>query len=140
MGSKFNGYFSPGLLSLQIQLKTLFEGVGGDKTIELLDSLSNLNKSEQNILLEMFKKATDKVLNGPHRLTSPNDDELKAFEDGLYNDLVNSFQEAANHAPLAKRLEVVDGGKEKRSAKKSPARLTRKLSLAKSSNSKQLIN
>lgn len=109
---KTTGSFAHALTSLQLQLKTLLEGAGGDDAVQFLDNLSTLNPSEQKLVLKIFSAALDQIKAGGDRLMTAEDQVLKDFEDGLYNDILSSMREAANGgAPTRRRIRVLDGGK-----------------------------
>jgi hypothetical protein len=117
---KQEGLFSHSLLSLQLQLKTLLEGAGGDAAVNLLDNLSTLNPSEQKLALKAFSAAIDQLKAGKERLTTAEDQVLKDFEDGLYNDILTSMREAANGGtPVRRRIQVLDGGKSPQAERKT---------------------
>ncbi|MCB0332802.1 MAG: hypothetical protein KDD55_04835 [Bdellovibrionales bacterium] len=105
------GEFSRNFFSLQLQIQTLLESAGGEETCEFLDSLSELNKSEQGLVLKLFKRVVERLLAGNDRLVTAEDIELKNFEEGLYADIVNSLRHAAQAGGSSNSFEVVDGGK-----------------------------
>ncbi len=105
------GEFSRNLFSLQLQIQTLLESAGGEDASELLDALTELNKSEQGVVLKLFKRVVERVLAGNDRLMTAEDIELKNFEEGLYADIVNSLRHAAHAGGSSKSFEVVQGGK-----------------------------
>jgi hypothetical protein len=106
------GAFAHALTSLQLQLKTLLEGAGGDDAVQFLDNLSTLNPSEQKLVLKIFSAALDEIKAGGDRLVTAEDQVLKDFEDGLYNDILSSMREAANGgSPTRRRIRVLEGGK-----------------------------
>lgn len=102
--------FSASLLSLQLQLRTLFEDAGGDHAMELLDSLCKLNRVEQVKVLQSFSAVIGKILSGSVRLASAEDQHLKEFEDNLYKQLLEAF-EAPSAPTEPPKLEVIPGGK-----------------------------
>ena len=110
MPKKPQGLVSQSLFSLQLQLKTLLEGAGGEDSIEFLDSLSELTNSEQKIVLRVFNRVVEKIRTGDSRLNTEEDQELKAFEENLYNDIISSFEQTTT-ANGKLHLEVLDGGK-----------------------------
>ena len=111
MGGKYDGKFSSDFLSLQLQLKTLLEDVGGDDALRFLDCLSTLNPSERSLALKVFQSVIAKISNGTRRLETDGDKALKEFENNLYDDVLASMREAAL-AASSKRLEIVRGGKD----------------------------
>ncbi|MCB0311353.1 MAG: DotU family type IV/VI secretion system protein [Bdellovibrionales bacterium] len=111
MSGKNEGHFSGTLLSLQLQLKTLFEGAGGDQVVELLDALSELRLSEQAVLLEVFTAVANRVFRGEQRLETEGDLARQQFEDGLYAEILKAMREAAHPESSNAKLTVVDGGK-----------------------------
>lgn len=139
MSGKSDGTFSSNLLSLQLQLKTLLEGAGGDSALQFLDTLSSLNQSEQKIALALFTKVLEDLRSGEERLETAEDRVLKEFEEGLYKDILSSMREAANDSPTSRKIEVIEGGLTRKRPDKSPidlaeARRNRK------SKSKPLLN
>ncbi|MBN8549643.1 MAG: hypothetical protein J0M12_10040 [Deltaproteobacteria bacterium] len=119
MTDKRDGSFSANLLSLQLQLKTLLEGAGGDSAVQVLDLLSALNPSEQKIALRIFSRVLESVRAGEQRLVTAEDQVLKDFEEGLYRDILDSMREAANDNE-PRKIEVIDGGKTRRAASNGP--------------------
>lgn len=105
------GEFSANLFSLQLQIKHMLEGVGGDAAVELLDGLAKLSSSEQQVMLKVFTRVIEKITEGDKRLVSEIDKELDAFEECLYQDIVSGMEDASNaHAGLGGKLQVVSGG------------------------------
>lgn len=125
MSPKSDGTFSRSLLSLRLQFETLFEEVGGDRMLKFLDVLSTLSGSEQALILDSFTRVVERVADGETRLSSDKDNALKDFEDNLYKDILNSMKEAVGAPPINKRLEVVDGGKNRTATKKRPIDLAK---------------
>jgi hypothetical protein len=103
--SKKISLFSKNLLSLKIQLETLFEDVGGAETIDLLDSLSNLGENERAIALRMMTAICQKLAATPSSLTTA-EKKMKELEDLLVNDI---SQEIASK--FGNKLSLVHGGK-----------------------------
>lgn len=114
MGEKYKGSFSANILSLELQIKTLLEESGGDHAISLLDALSNLNKSEQDMAIKMFTRVINQVLAGDERLLTEDDKAAKDFEEKLYEELLSSMREAANSN---RKLRVLSGGRAQLSSK-----------------------
>lgn len=108
--SNDGGTFSQNLLSLHLQLRTLFDEAGGDSTVGFLDSLAHLSASEQKIALQAFRKVLERVAQGEIRFSTDSEKEAKKMEDSLYADIINAMQEAA-HPTRSGKLEVVIGGK-----------------------------
>lgn len=122
MSKDLTGSFSQGLFSLQLQLKGLFEGAGGDETVALLDSMSKLSTAEQAVILRIFRKVIDRVLSGEIRVSTRRDELMKELEETLYNDIIHSMKDAANSnatspSPIARKLEVMNGGRTPRKTK-----------------------
>lgn len=90
------GSFSSSLLSVQLQLSTLLDGIGGEAATKFLDSVSKLSGAEQELVLTALGRVVDKIVEGQDRLYSNDDVALKKFEEGLYNDLVAAINRAAN--------------------------------------------
>jgi hypothetical protein len=133
------GDFTKNLLSLQLQLKTLLEGVGGEDTAALLDAIAGLNKSERAVAIPLLARVIQRVASGENRLSSQEDKELKDFEDSLFNSIVEAFGNtaSANDLDLAKekeaKLAILPGGKtpSERVAIKKPIRIPALIDLAK---------
>lgn len=50
----FKGLFSTSVYCFQLQAKALFDDVGGDKALQLLDAISQLDELDREILLKSF--------------------------------------------------------------------------------------
>lgn len=100
--------FSNNLLALQMQIQTIMEESGGRNAITLLDAISQLGEEEQNIVLNYFTNVTKRLCNGDIRIKTQNDIDKSQFEDKLFSDLMQAFnqQNASQH-----RLELLQGGK-----------------------------
>lgn len=109
------GEFTRNLLSLQLQLQTLLEGVGGEGTASLLDGLAQLSDSERKRIIPILSRVVAKVLKGEKRLVSAEDLEMRDFEESLFQGIMASIGQSANEdvvpSNAEKRLEVVPGGK-----------------------------
>ena len=131
------GDFTKSLLSLQLQLQTLLEGVGGDHTASLLDNIARLSDTERATIIPLIAKVIAKVAGGDKRLLSANDEELKDFEDSLYESVLAALgNTAASAEPDRERnpkLAVVSGGKgeKERLAFKRPVRIPALIDLSK---------
>lgn len=121
MSQRTEGNFSNNLLSLQLQLKTLLDGAGGEDTIAFLDLLSNLYRSEQKASLALFSKVLRRIINGDKRFLAPQDQSAKKFEEELYRDILEAIQD--NREPESKRLSVVKGGRFLNRPEKAPISL-----------------
>ena len=116
--TKYDGVFSAGLFSLQLQLKNLLEGTGGDHALLLLDTLAKMSASEQKVALDVFTRVLERVAAGEQRLFTDGDLALKEFEDNLYNDIVSAMDEASKppslqtaKASTSGKFSVLDGGR-----------------------------
>ena len=103
------GKISSSLLSLQLQLKTILEEAGGEHALTFLDLLADLNRSEQALVLRSFSRTLRRVMLGEVRLSTMEDARRKEFEDGLYNQIVEAF-ENENKTETTGGLRVLDGG------------------------------
>jgi hypothetical protein len=109
------GDFTKSLLSLQMQLQTLLEGVGGQETAGLLDGLAQLSETERSVVIPKLTKKINEIVKSDKRLISDKDREMKEFEDTLFEGVM----EALTHEPRVKpttaetapKLAVVPGGK-----------------------------
>lgn len=114
MGRSQGGDFTRNFLSLQLQLQTLMEGVGGDGTASLLDNLAQLSESERSKIIPLLSRVVGRIAQGDKRLFSDDDRALKDFEDSLFESIVASLGHSANDdqvLPNKRKLEVVAGGK-----------------------------
>lgn len=133
-------HFSANFFSLQLQLKSLLEDIGGEAAISFLDKLSTLNKSEQKIMVRVFENVVERVRSGSVRVETNEDSNLKKFEENLYNDIVYEMQ-AAMVLPEPRKLEVVNGGKSpQKKAAKSPISLADRRKQRKDNAIKPLLN
>lgn len=139
------GDFTKSLLSLQLQLKTLLEGVGGEDTAALLDAMAQLTKSERTVVVPLLARVIQRIASGENRLSTHEDKELKDFEDSLFDSVLEAFGNtaAANETDLAKdreaKLAVVPGGKSPsdRVAIKKPIRVPALIDLSKERESRR---
>lgn len=109
------GDFTKNLLSLQLQLKTLLDGVGADSAATLLDGLSELSHAERAKIIPIFSRVLARIAGGEKRLLSNEDKMLKDFEDSLFDSVMTALGQSANDDELkqdsSSKLEVVRGGK-----------------------------
>ena len=137
------GDFTKNLLSLQMHLQTLLEGVGGEGTAGLLDGLAKLSETERSTLIPLITKVINKVIAGERRLLSDKDRELQAFEDSLYEGVLAALQDPANSNATKKeknpKLAVVPGGKSTRQVAhlKKPVRIPTLIDLTKARESRK---
>ena len=143
MNWSHGGDFTKSLLSLQLQLKTLLEGVGGDDTASLLDALGQLSDSERKLVVPLISKVIKRIASGDQRVISDEDKDMKEFEDSLFDSVLEAFGNTANEADLVKepdhKLAVVPGGKtpSDRVAYKKPIRVPALIDLAKERESRK---
>jgi hypothetical protein len=100
------GHFSQNLLSLKLQLNTLFEDIGGSHVTDLLDALSSLSESERNVALKLMTKVCDRLSSNENRSFTRSEEKMKELEDHLVDEIVREL-----HANPSK-LSLVHGGKE----------------------------
>lgn len=143
------GEFSKSLLGLQLQLQTLLEGVGGDATSGLLDSLAQLSETERRLLVPILTNVVKRVATETPRTLSDEERSLKDFENSLYESVLGAIggqvrPATAQDLDSRKRLAVVDGGKpvDGRSAGahspfKKPVRIPSTIDLAKARESRR---
>ncbi len=109
------GEFTRNLLSLQLQLQTLLEGVGGEGTASLLDGLAQLSDTERKRVIPLLSRIVSRIVKGEKRLMSVEDKELQDFEDSLFQSILSSLGHTANDdqvdPKLEKKLEVLSGGR-----------------------------
>lgn len=124
MSNRPPGYLSTSLSNLQLQLRMLLEGCGGDRAVNFLDTLSQLGKEEQEFVLQTFTAVIEKILSGEKRFFTSDDIAQKEMEDELYKDIIAAMGDAAASKDIGgKRLEVLRGGKAIVNRQKSDKRL-----------------
>lgn len=137
------GDFTKSLISLQMQLQTLLEGVGGEETAGLLDGLAKLSETERSLVIPLITKAINAIALGDKRVMSAKDKELKEFEDSLFNDVLAAIEKPPLSSGATKetgpRLAVVPGGKSPAPAQtfKKPVRIPALIDLAKARESRR---
>jgi hypothetical protein len=142
------GEFTKSLLSLQLQLQTLLEGVGGEGTATLLDGLAKLSETERAVIIPVISQVIGRIANGEQRLSSDEDQRMKEFEDSLFESVLAAMgnvnkESSANSddtkAVGSKKLAVVPGGKSPsdRVAFKRPVRIPTLIDLAKARESRK---
>ena len=110
MNKNWSGLFSLSLQSVEWQVKNLFQDVGGEKVVELMDRLAGIPDQERKKLLESFlTQVSLHVTTEPLKLSSE-ESELRKIEDQLVNDVSREISKSG-------RLSVVHGGKSPNSAK-----------------------
>lgn len=117
MNNSRGGDFSRNLLSLQLQFQTLLEGVGGESAASLLDGLAQLSESEREKIIPLLSSVVLRIINGDKRLISATDQDQQAFEDSLFESIMQALGHSANDDQIAtetspKKLHVVPGGKQ----------------------------
>jgi hypothetical protein len=137
------GNFTRNLLSLQLQLQTLLEGVGGEGTASLLDGLSQLSETERKRIIPLLSRVVSRVLKGDKRLSSSEDKELQNFEDALFDSIMAALGQSSNDdrvSPEADRkLEIVPGGKRDlgHPSRRKPVKVPSLIDLAKARESRR---
>ena len=107
-----NGSFGTSLTSIQLQLATLMEDVGGNAACNLLDAMANLSATERRTILGTFTKVVEKFTHYGVRVSSKSDIEKQEFEEALFKDILSAMREAADEPKgEAMNLTVVKGGK-----------------------------
>lgn len=140
MGRSKGGDFTRNFLSLQLQLQTLMEGVGGDGTASLLDNLAQLSESERTKIIPLLSRVVGRIAQGDKRLFTDDDRALKDFEDSLFESIVTSLGHSANTdelLPSKRKLEVVAGGKTPSLAIKKHVKAPSLIDLAKARESRR---
>lgn len=125
------GDFTKSLVSIQLQLQTLLEDVGGENAAELMDAVAKLHGAERKTVLPILIRVIRRLAENNDRLCSKDDIKLKEFEDSLYESVVAEMSKAAlNTIPAEeKRLSVVKGGRAQVLDK--PVRISTLIDLAK---------
>lgn len=106
-----NGSFSKNVLSLSLQIRTLFEGFGGGDAVKLLDRLAALSGREQRAALEVFSGVVERLLSSEERLSDEDDEERRRWEDTLYRELVDTLKQERLPNTKTRPLSVVNGGR-----------------------------
>ena len=137
------GNFTRNLLSLQLQLQTLLEGVGGEGTASLLDGLSQLSETERKRIIPLLSRVVSRVLKGDKRLSSTEDKELQSFEDSLFDSIMVALGQSSNDDQIIsdadRKLEVVPGGKREMAlaTRRKPVKVPSLIDLAKARESRR---
>lgn len=132
------GDFTKSLLSLQLQLQTILEGVGGEEAALLMDSLAKLSETERGHVIPMLTRVISRLVEEHDRVLSKDEEELKNFENALYESVVSAVvtNGPKNPVPLnmeeqRSKLAVVPGGKPSHVSKTKPVRISTLIDLAK---------
>jgi hypothetical protein len=131
------GNFTRNLLSLQLQLQTLLEGVGGEGTASLLDGLSQLSETERKRIIPLLSRVVTRVLKGEKRVASAEDKDMQNFEDALFDSIMSALGQSSNDDRIIpeseRKLEIVPGGKKElgQSARTRPVKVPSLIDLAK---------
>ncbi len=132
------GDFTKSLLSLQLQLQTLLEGVGGEETAGLLDGLAQLSEAERSVVIPRLTRTIKELARSDKRLMSDKDKEMKEFEDSLFDGVMEAIKHEPKERPgtsdSGPKLAVLSGGKSKRDTTghfKKPVRIPTLIDLAK---------
>lgn len=132
------GIFTKSLLSLQVQVEGLLEGVGGSSTASLLDGLAELTEKERELVLPVLIKAVQVIAQRPNRLRGERDESLRDFEEGLFGSLAAALN--GDPAPALRNdeqkqpnpLALLDGGKDSRhNVFRKPVRVSNLVNLRK---------
>ena len=137
------GEFTKSLLSLQLQLQTLLEGVGGEGTASLLDGIAKLSETERSVVIPVISQVINRLVTGEQRLASEEDKRLKEFEDSLFESVMSAISTDSESKPAnsdnSKKLAILPGGKtpSDRVAFKKPVRIPTLIDLAKARESRR---
>jgi hypothetical protein len=85
------GDFSRNWLSIMLQLKSLFEGSGGEDVLQVLDRLGELQPSERPSVITAISRAVERFRITESKPRTREDAELQKFEEDLFNDLLKAF-------------------------------------------------
>jgi hypothetical protein len=108
------GDFTKSLMSLQLQLQTLLEGVGGDETAGLLDVLAKLNDSERTVIIPILTRVINRLIESGSRIQSQEDLQMQDFENSLFESVLSAMGDGSaegSNEKSQKKLAVVKGGK-----------------------------
>ena len=107
--------FSKELMCLRLQIETLFENVGGEDCINLLNKISKLSLSEREIILKQFNNIVQKLLANTKRKKSLQDVANEKFENELYDSIEQEFNNIQvndlSSMNAASRFKIVNGCK-----------------------------
>jgi hypothetical protein len=138
------GDFTKSLLSLQMQLQTLLEGVGGEETAGLLDGLAQLSEAERSLVIPRLTRTIREIAKSDKRLLSDKDREMKQFEDSLFDGVMEALKrEPSEKVPASEpgpKLAVLSGGKsesDRTGQFKKPVRIPTLIDLAKARESRR---
>jgi hypothetical protein len=105
MSKKWSGLFSLSVQSLEWQLKNLFLEVGGDKTIELMDTLASLPEEQRAVLINGFLETALKQARKGFSIPKTSNSQLAQIEDQIVADVTSDINRS-------NKLSLVSGGKE----------------------------
>jgi hypothetical protein len=143
MNWSHGGEFTKSLLSLQLQLQTLLEGVGGEGTASLLDGIAKLSETERSVVIPVISQVINRLVTSEQRLASEEDKRLKEFEDSLFESVMSAISTENEGKPAnsdnSKKLAIVPGGRSSsdRLAFKKPVRIPTLIDLAKARESRR---
>jgi len=100
MDRKYGGTFSLGYQSVQLQLKALLEGVGGEQAVKFLDALSHLDSAEQEIVLRSCSEVLKQLKADHEHLSCAGNAALKDFEERLYRSIVQGIRDVTPQPKL----------------------------------------
>jgi hypothetical protein len=132
------GEFTKSLLSLQLQLQTILEGVGGEEAAGLMDALAKLSNTERATVIPMLTRIIARLVTEHDRVLGKEEQELKEFENALFESVLSAVQGnggsdvvALNEDEGRSKLAVLPGGKGPIVAKTKPVRLSALIDLQK---------
>lgn len=132
------GDFTKSLLSVQLQLNTILEGVGGEGAAALMDTMAKLTNKEREIILPLINRVIQRLTEENERLSSMEDAELKDFENALYESVLAAMNEThepkKNVTDAKHKFAIVNGGK----PAGKPVRLSTLIDLAKAREARKL--
>lgn len=141
------GDFTKSLMSLQLQLQTLLEGVGGDETAGLLDALAKMSDTERSLVIPELTKVINRVVDGSNRVQSQEDIQMQDFENSLFESVLSAMGDASaepNSITVekpAKKLAVFSGGKSSEAlAFRKPVRIPALIDLSKARETRKSRN
>ena len=145
------GDFTKSLLSLQLQLQTLLEGVGGDETAGLLDALAKMSDTERSIVIPELTKVINRIVSTGKRVQSEQDLEMQDFENSLFESVLSAMGDSSavsdtrndsspkkSDVERSGKLAVVPGGKNNDALVfKKPVRISSLIDLSKARESRK---
>ncbi len=111
MSEDREGKISRNIKSLQWQISSVLEEAGGDAATRVLDKLSNLERSEQKLVLRIFERVVSQIVSGDIHLETKEDRDRSEFEENLLNDIQSAILFERARREDRRKFHVIDGGR-----------------------------